>query len=86
MAQLNAATKTELAARVESQLSSRFEEIPISHQAVVSGIAIFDGELETAEAAIIAALPAGPANWLTSKPAVAREILLAVAEKRREVL
>lgn len=86
MALLDSAAKDSLAEEIQSEFSNRWEEIPLSRQAVRSGIDTFDAELETCEAAIIGGLPAGAASWLTSKPAVARSLLIAVAEKRKEVL
>ena len=86
MASLTTQSKEEVAGDIMRYLSLHHEEIPLTAPQVVAGITVFDDEVAACEAAILAALPAGPANWLTAHPEIARRIMRLVADKRRETL
>jgi len=86
MAQLDSATKDALIRRLLKVLSARFEKIPLSHQQVRAGIDLFDSGLESCEQAILAALPSNARTWLTAHQPIAREIVIAVEQARKEEL
>jgi hypothetical protein len=86
MAQLDSATKDELTQAFLRALSRVSEPIPVSHQAVRAVVDTCDAELEAAETAILAALSPNARTWLTSNPRLARQIVVAIEAKRKEVL
>lgn len=86
MAFLTSQAKDEVGKLIEKRLSADRTLMPVSSQAIRTGVDTFDTELNTCEGAILAALPAGSSSWLTANPTIARRILLAVANKRKETL
>lgn len=86
MAQLDSETKDALAAKLLSALSSRWDKIPITHQQVRAGIDVFDEQLEACETAILDALSSSTQAWLVVHQAIAREIVVAVEQARKEKL
>lgn len=86
MAQLDAETRARIVRDVLKALCARREPIPVSHQAVEVVVATIDVELETAETAVLAAVPQGTRDWLVAHQNIARELVAHVETTRKEVL
>lgn len=86
MAQLDVSTRAQIVRDVLKALCARREAIPVSHQAVETLVDTIDVELESAETAILAAVPQGTRDWLVAHQAIARELMAHVETKRKEVL
>ena len=86
MAQLDAETKAQIVRAVLKALSARRVQIPVSHQAVETAVDTIDVELETAETAVLAAVPQATRDWLVAHQDIARELMAHVETKRKEVL
>lgn len=86
MALLSSEVKDELTRRLLEVLSARWEEVPIGHQQVRAMIDTFDGQLDICEQGILTALPTAVRAWLTTHQAIARRIVVAVEQARKEEL
>ena len=77
----------EVRSEIMSVYSSIRQEIPISKNQLTALITLMDSELNTAEIAIIVAIPAGAArDWLMTEDAIGRDIITRTETKRRDVL
>ena len=87
MARLTEAQRAELLANLQRELSEkRITTADVNKTQLAALVAVFDAGLETAEAAILADVAAGPRAWLMANQTTARRLLEYVARWRREVL
>lgn len=87
MALLDQTTKDVLWAEFMRKLSDARIEIPVDKVALRNFIDIVDGELETAEIAVVQAIPVGVGRtWLINNPSIGRLIMAAIEKARAEVL
>lgn len=86
MAQLTEEQKMELSAELQREWSGVWTVIPLSKDNLALMLDMFDVEMESAEAAIIADVSPAARTWLLAHIPLARYILERVAQKRREVL
>jgi len=87
MATLSSGSIDKIWAEFMSIYSSRRDEIPVSKNQLRSFVVIVDGELETAEIAVVQAVPAGDIrDWLIANDEVGRDMMTMVENERREVL
>ena len=86
MAELTSQAKNELASAIALELSSVREQIPIRKAVLRDMITVFDQKLRDAEMDILANVATGVAAWLTSHQAIARQVMIEVQKKRKEIL
>lgn len=73
-------------AAIMSFYSSIRAEIPMTKPQLTALLTLVDGELNTAEVAIVVAIPSGPArDWLVANDHIGRDIMARVETKRRDV-
>lgn len=86
MATLSSEVKNELTRRLLEILSARWEQIPIGHQQVRAALDVFDEQLDACEQDVLAALPTDTRAWLIAHQSIARQIVIAVEQARKENL
>lgn len=87
MAVLQQDARAALRALIMERWSAAGLQTPITKPQLAFLIGVVDEALESAEIAIVQALPAGPEkSWLLSVPEVGRRLIELVEQKRREVL
>jgi len=86
MAQLTSDQKDALNAELQRQFSRRRDQIALTKSQLRYALDVFDAGMETAEGAILNDVSASARTWLVANQQLARYILEAVAQKRREVL
>lgn len=86
MATLSNTVKDALTCAVVKALSSMWEPIYVSHQAVREAIDIMDLQLESTEVDVLSNVPTATCDWFKDHPKISREILAQVEKKRKEHL
>ena len=87
MARLLDGSLDEVWAEIMRTFSSVRSLIPINKTQLRALLGLIDGELEGAETSIVQALPEGDGkSWLVANPSIGRSLMVAVLEKRKEVL
>jgi len=87
MAVLPDADRVEIWTQAMTDLSKTNTGVPITAAELRTLINFFDNQLEDAEAAIFAALPAGDGKaWMLANLGLGRELLARIERRRREVL
>jgi len=87
MAVLPDGDRQEIHAQVMRDFSRTRTQTPILKVELRALVNFMDAQLESAEAAIFSALPAGDGkDWLLANQSVGRELLARIERKRREVL
>ena len=87
MAQLSTNDLNDVWREVGSDYSAFRALIPISMPQLHSLLDLIDQEMETAEADIIQALPAGDGKtWLLNNQGLGRDLIRRIEQKRQEVL
>lgn len=88
MANLTAQQIDEVLAELMQRYSSIRKEIPVNKNQFRTWLTdTVDVELEASELAIFANTPAGDAkDWLQANPEVGRDVMVAIEQKRLEVL
>ena len=72
---------------VMRQFSAVRLETPITKPQLAAMLSLLDGQLDAAETAALAAIPAGTEKtWLIANPAIARTLIERVAAARKETL
>ena len=70
---------------VMSFYSSIRQEVPMTKNQLTGLLTLMDGEMNTAEVAIVVAIPAGPArDWLVANDQVGRDLIVRTETKRRD--
>ena len=87
MPSLSTAEILDVRSEIMSVYSSIREEVPMTKNQLTALITLMDSELNTAEIAIIVAIPAGAArDWLLGNEVIGRDIITRTETKRRDVL
>jgi hypothetical protein len=87
MAQLTSEQLDEVFEEAMRRYSSIRREVPFGKTQFRAFFDIVDPEMETAEVAVVQAVPVGPSRqWLIDNPDIGRDLMMLVEEKRREVL
>lgn len=88
MATLPAGDGDAVWAVIMQRLSQQHIEVPATKDELRTLVDIIDGELDSAEVAVVQAIPVEHPGrqWLINNPTVGRRIMELILEKRREVL
>ena len=86
MAQLTDGQLNEIGRLLRNRYSSEWQEMPFKKSQLHSFGVMIDVLLEQLETDAITSIPASSIKtWLIAHPYIARDIIVAIAEKRREV-